>query len=97
MRACLFGRSRLRSAHLILRGPCVGARGRPACARAGATSGAKSVKTLVRSATEEKRLRIPSCVEADKDERFCGCAVRAVKIAKKEQLTEKGALWSAQI
>ena len=54
------------------------------------TLASRDAKTLVRSMTDEKCLCIPSCVEAVEDECFRGCAVRAVKVAKKEQLTGKG-------
>ena len=55
------------------------------------TMASRDTKTLVRSAIKEKYVCIPSCVEAVEDECFLGCAVRAVKIDKKEQLTGKGA------
>ena len=50
----------------------------------------RDTKTLMRSMTDEKCLCIPSCVEAVEDECFRGCAVKAVKITRKEQLTGKG-------
>ena len=49
----------------------------------------RDAKMLMRSAIKEKYVCIPSCVEAVEDECFRVCAMRAVKIAKKEQLTGK--------
>ena len=54
------------------------------------TLDSRDTKTLMLSMTDEKCLCIPSCVDAVEDECFLWCAVRAVKIAKKEQLTGKG-------
>ena len=55
------------------------------------TLASRDTKTLVRSAIKEKYVCIPSCVEAVEDKCFYGCAVKAVKITRKEQLTGKGA------
>ena len=54
------------------------------------TLASRDTKILMRSATEEKHLYIRDYIETVEDECFLGCAVRAIKIAKKEQLTGKG-------
>ena len=53
------------------------------------TLASRDAKMLMRSATEEKHLYIRDYIETVEDECFRRCAVMAVKIAKKEQLTGK--------